>query len=402
MDIILKNNPWWNNEEDHTIREWERMKERWFPMWINKICLEPFSLNFVVGPRQVGKTTGIKLLIKKLIEENSVKPTRIFYFTCDLAVDLEDLKKVIDWYLDYKKANNIASSFIFLDEVTSVREWWKIVKGYIDLGVFKNDVITVSGSSSLKLKGDIELFPGRRGKGSDLIVYPLSFKEFLFIKKISFNLTGVLELDMKTASLYKSEIDRLFKEYLKRGGFPLSINMHPDAERFFLSSFESEVLRANKNIEISKGIVSSILRKAPSPLSYSTIANDLGISYKTVQEYTELFKGLFLLDTALFKENKKIYWKKERKFFFLDPFIANTFSYWTLENYLESSIYEWIIQSHLARKYGNIYYYRNSYEIDCIANNLQVEVKAGKPHRRYPRKVLILDEDNIPLFLSVV
>ncbi|MEM3385674.1 MAG: ATP-binding protein [Nitrososphaeria archaeon] len=355
-----------------------------------------------MGARQVGKTTGIKLLIKKLIEENSVKPESIFYFTCDLGVDLEDLKKVIGWYLDYKKANNIASSFIFLDEVTSVREWWKIVKGYIDLGVFKNDVITVSGSSSLKLKGDIELFSGRRGKGSDLIVYPLSFKEFLFIKKISFNLTGVLELDMKTASLYKSEIDRLFKEYLKRGGFPLSINMHPDAERFFLSSFESEVLRANKNIEISKGIVSSILRKAPSPLSYSTIANDLGISYKTVQEYTELFKGLFLLDTALFKENKKIYWKKERKFFFLDPFIANTFSYWTLQNYLESSIYEWIIQSHLARKYGNIYYYRNSYEIDCIANNLQVEVKAGKPHRRYPRKVLILDEDNIPLFLSVV
>ncbi len=89
-----------------------------------------------------------------------------------------------------------------MDEVTSVREWWKIVKGYIDLGVFKNDIITVSGSSSLKLKGDIELFPGRRGKGSDLIVYPLSLKEFLFIKKISFNLTGVLELDMKTASLY--------------------------------------------------------------------------------------------------------------------------------------------------------------------------------------------------------
>ncbi|MEM3871948.1 MAG: AAA family ATPase, partial [Nitrososphaeria archaeon] len=66
-------------------------------------------------------------MIKKLIEENSVKPESIFYFTCDLGVDLEDLKKVIDWYLDYKKANNIASSFIFLDEVTSVREWWKIV-----------------------------------------------------------------------------------------------------------------------------------------------------------------------------------------------------------------------------------------------------------------------------------
>ena len=139
MELTLKNNPWWKGEEDYTIAEWERMKERWFPEWVNKISLEPFSLNFIVGPRQVGKTTGIKLLIKKLVEEKSNKPERIFYFTCDLVVDLEHLKKIIDWYLSFKKANNIVSSFIFLDEVTSLREWWKIIKGYIDLGVFKND-----------------------------------------------------------------------------------------------------------------------------------------------------------------------------------------------------------------------------------------------------------------------
>jgi hypothetical protein len=402
MELTLKNNPWWKGEEDYTIAEWERMKERWFPEWVNKISLEPFSLNFIVGPRQVGKTTGIKLLIKKLVEEKSNKPERIFYFTCDLVVDLEHLKKIIDWYLSFKKANNIVSSFIFLDEVTSLREWWKIIKGYIDLGVFKNDVITVSGSASMKLKGEIELFPGRRGKGSDLIVYPLSFREFLSIKNISFSLTGSLESDMKRASLYKSEIDRLFKDYLHVGGFPLSLNRDINAEGSFISSFEGEVLRANKSIEISKEIISSILKKAPSPLSYSTIANELGISYKTVQEYTELFKGLFLIDTALHKQDKKIQWRKERKFFFLDPFIANTFSFWTLEKYLESSIYEWAIQSHLARKFGHIYYYRNSYEIDCIADSLRIEIKAGKPHRKYPKNVLVLDEENIPLFLSVM
>ena len=62
-------------------------------------------------------------------------------------------------------------------------------------------------------------------------------------------------------------------------------------------------------------------------------------------------------------------------------------------------LFEWIVQEHLFRKFGEIYYYRNSYEIDCIAGNLRVEVKAGKPHRRYPKNVTILSEEDIPRFL---
>ncbi len=60
---------------------------------------------------------------------------------------------------------------------------------------------------------------------------------------------------------------------------------------------------------------------------------------------------------------------------------------------------EWIVQEHLFRKFGEIYYYRNRYEIDCIAGDLKVEVKAGKPHRRYPKGVRVLGEEDLPWFL---
>jgi hypothetical protein len=43
-----------------------------------------------------------------------------------------------------------------------------------------------------------------------------------------------------------------------------------------------------------------------------------------------------------------------------------------------------------------------SYEIDCIADSLRIEIEAGKPHRKYPKNVPVLDEENIPLFLSVM
>jgi len=58
-----------------------------------------------------------------------------------------------------------------------------------------------------------------------------------------------------------------------------------------------------------------------------------------------------------------------------------------------------VVQEHLFRKFGEIYYFKNSYEIDCIAGNLKVEVKAGKPHRKYPRGVKVLEEQDIPRFL---
>ena len=77
-------------------------------------------------------------------------------------------------------------------------------------------------------------------------------------------------------------------------------------------------------------------------------------------------------------------------------------SIWTMTDFLEGALYEWVVQAHLLRRFGEVFYYRNSREIDALADGLRVEVKAGKPHRRYPRGVTVLDEENIHLFLAVV
>ena len=376
------------------------MKIKWIPKWIENISLKPFSLNFVIGSRQVGKTTGIKLLIQKLLKKEQADS--IFYFNCDFIPDANSLKKLIDCYLKYKKSQNIERAYIFLDEITRVSEWWRIIKDYIDLGIFEKDVLTITGSSSLKLKGEAELFPGRRGKGKNIEVFPLSFREFLSINGVKVSTTGNLERDMESLLTKKEEIASLFLIYIKTGGFPLSINKDPTAEEQFIAGFESEILKSKLSLQLTKEIISSILRKAPSPLSFSTIGKDVGISYKTVQHYVETLKNLFIVDMAFYKEGKKIVWRKERKYFFLDPFIAKTLSLWSNEKYLESAFYEWLVQSHLLRRFGSIFYFRDNFEIDCIANNLRVEVKVAKPHRNYPRNVLILDSNNLPSFLSVI
>ncbi len=399
-NLIGKHNPWWSGARDIVIEKWEKSKIKWVPEWIKDISLKPFSLNFVVGPRQIGKTTGLKLLIHKTLK--NIESEEIFYFNCDFTPDIHSLKKLIDTYLQFKRAKKLTTSYIFLDEITSVPEWWRIIKGYIDLGLFGKDVLTITGSSSLKLKGETELFPGRRGKGKTILVKPLSFRQFLKVHGVKIETTGNLERDMESLLGKVDKITDFFHVYLATGGFPLSINQDPTAEEQFIASFEGEILKARKNLQLTKEIISSLLRKAPSPLSFSTIGRDVGVSYKTVQDYIEVLRNLFIVDTAFHKWKNKVTWRKEKKIFFLDQFRANTLSMWCGEKYLESAMYEWIVQSHLQRKFNSIYYYRNSFEIDCIADNLKIEVKIGKPHRKYPKNVIILDHETLPLFLAVI
>lgn len=381
---ILRNlNPWWEDKPDIHVQLWRKQRYRWIPKWITNIPLEPFSLNFILGPRQVGKTTGIKLLITKLLEK--VQPEAIIYINCEIFPDFTSLRKLLEEYLEFKRTEKIETSYIFLDEVTSLNEWWKAIKVLIDSGQVLNDIVTVTGSSSLKIKGDIELFPGRTGKGKTIEVLPLSFKKYVEIHGV------------KKYKLYYSEVLKLFEKYLETGGFPSSINELPVDD--VLNSFVGEFIRFRKSLEISKEVFASLISKIPSSMSYRAIASETsGYSYKIVQEYLEFFKNLYIIGIAYLKTDK-VYYRKEKKFFFRDPLLLRLFSFWSGAKFVESAIFENVIQEHLYRKFNEIYYFKNRYEIDCIAGELKVEVKAGKPYRKYPRNVITLEREDIPEFL---
>jgi predicted AAA+ superfamily ATPase len=146
-------------------------------------------------------------------------------------------------------------------------------------------------------------------------------------------------------------------------------------------------------------VISSLLEKIPSALSYNSIANDIGISHNTVKEYIEFLQDLLLFSIAYLRIDKQIIKRKEKKIFALDPFILGSMSAWTGRKFLESALYENIVQSHFLARFGEVYYFRNSLEIDIISGDLRVEIKAGKPHRKYPKGVIVLSEEDIPIFL---
>ena len=380
--MIEELNPWWFGEIDLDVLCYEGLKYKIYPKWIDQLSLEPFSLNFVIGPRRVGKTMGVKLLIDRLTKgHNSYS---IFYFSCELLEDYKDLINVLKEYIRIKKNKGIKSSFIFLDEVCLVEDWWRALKYMIDSHKVDHDVLTILSSSSILLNQSFETFAGRMGKGKSIEVLPLTFKDFY---------------ELFYRDLFDDLAIELFEKYIKIGGYLSVLNNRLRLDDL-ISLIKLDIRKIDRSTDIAKDILFEIYKKAPSPFSYHSIAKDLGISVNTVRDYIEILKNMFLLNEIKFKGlDGKVYTRKEKKFVIRDPFMARAIALWSRATLKKDFLYEWIVQEHLYRKYGEIYYYRNKYEIDCISGPLKIEVKAGKPHRKYPKDVIVLGEEDIPRFL---
>ncbi len=378
-DLVEDQNPWWSGSRDPHLERLDSLRYKVRPDWIDRLSLEPFSLNFVLGPRQVGKTTGIKMLIRRLIGRGEFS---VLYLNCEIFSSFRELLSALREYQRVKEREGIENSYIFLDEVTSLEGWWRAVKSSIDSGALLKDVVTVTGSSSLKVRRDVELVPGRRGRGVVIEVLPLTFPQYREL--------------VDPGAITGGRLLGLFRDYLETGGFLPRINGLPASD--VLWAYVNEVVRFGRSLEILREVMAGLFKTAPSPVSYRGLASyTSGYSYKVVQSYLEFMQDLYLIGQAPLWDGGVKY-RRERKFFFRDPLLAGIFSSWSDQSFLESAVYEWVVQEHVYRRYGRVYYHRNDYEVDVVANGLRVEVKAGKAHRRYPRGVVVLEED-IPEFL---
>ncbi|MGB9704126.1 MAG: ATP-binding protein [Pyrobaculum sp.] len=387
METLERSNPWWFDpdwsERDIHLRRWASERVRWIPQWIEHLSLAPPALNFVYGPRQTGKTTGVKFLIKRLLE--SAPPESVVYVDLDSVVSLREFREAMHWVLARAEARGVGRLYIFLDEVTSLRGWWRVVKFYIDSGALERSVVTATGSSAVELLKTPEKFPGRRGSGRDVVVLPLGFPQF----------ASVLYGEARDPAV----VEALFEEYLKRGGFPKSINGHPDAAASLIDAVVSETYRHGRSPQLLKEVVGAIMEKVPSPLSYHAVAQEVGISHNTVREYVEFLRDLYLVGVAYLLEGDKPNLRREKKIFFRDPLIYRALAWWTGRSTDESTLLEHVAQEHLYRTCGSVYYYRNRTEIDIVAGSHRLEIKTSRARRSYPRGVQIVTKRDLPIYL---
>ncbi|PJA99525.1 MAG: AAA family ATPase [Ignavibacteriales bacterium CG_4_9_14_3_um_filter_30_11] len=276
-ELFYRYNPWW--EEDFTLSE---IIDR--PDEIEKLekYLEQKSIVFLTGLRRVGKTTLMKMLIKKMIDEHNIDPVVIFYISLD---DYNLSKKtILEIVEEYRKIHKIAfkeKSYLFFDEVTYGKDYELQLKNLYDA---QNVKIFVSSSSASILKSKKPFLTGR----NNLIeILPLNFSEYLSFKKI------------KIARSDSHLIDKYFEDYLNTGGIPEYV-LKNDVE--YLKELVDDIIKKDiasfyniKSTQILQDYFLLLMERAGKNLSINKAANILSISPDSAKRYLQMFADSYLI-----------------------------------------------------------------------------------------------------------
>jgi len=294
---------------------------------------------FIVGPRQVGKTW-----LAKEIAKDFKKPV---YLNYDRAEDRSIIKNE-SWLT--------STDLLILDELHKMKGWKNYLKGVFDTKP-EHMKILVTGSarlSTFKKSGD-----SLAGRFFSHTLLPFSPSE---LKDTEFS----------------ADIER----FMERGGFPepfLAENIN-DSNRWRLQYIDglirTDILDFEKvhDLRALETVLELLKGRVGATVSYSSIANDVGIAPNTVKKYVQIFEALYVVFRLTpFSKNIARSLMKEPKIYFYDTGLVNGDNGAKFENLVAVSLLKHV----LAKKETegiewNLNYIRtkDKKEIDfCIVKN---------------------------------
>jgi len=376
LELLKEQNPWWQAKEnianDVNIEKLSKLKYQWHPGIIDSFDLGKDVIYTLRGSRQIGKTTLLKLLVNKLLADNPKE--NVFYFTCNNIDNYNELIDVFRIYFEW--TNNLLRKYIFVDEITFVKEWTRGIKHLADIGKLKNCAVILTGSNSHDLRYEVERMPGRRGQDAQLdkIMFPVSFREYVSFenKKIASEIYDIPSA-LKNYPYFKKEIEKCLNNYLLTGGFIQSINsfganqkIDQDIYLQYLSWVLGDLAKMGKRETYSRQIFDQVLKSITTNIGFDTIAKKTTIeSHLTVGEYLETMESSFIIKIlyqidiarklAVSRRTKKIYFQD---MFLLWVFLGYVFGltdYFTGsrnrlgDNLFKAKLIEQVVMSHLLR-----------------------------------------------------
>lgn len=362
---LMDQNPWWRKPEDilqdKRIVTLSKSSVCWVPRIKHTFDLGTDAVYTLRGPRQVGKTTLIKDMIRDLINQN-VPPRNIFYFTCDLIDNPKALADTISAYLDLVRPDKSQRAYLFIDEVSSVKDWQKAIKFLADKDSLTLTTLILTGSHTLDIKKASEKLPGRRGEAKDLldnVMLPMKFAEYAetlskdvkdTIKEhrmLSWEnrkaalmelLNGEIPQDIKELSFLSKDLQKLFQNYLLTGGIARVTDeylKHNEISENIYKTYVDVVLgdlaKWGKRDTYLRQVINRVLETSGTPIGWNTLRQGTDIaSHNTVAEYIDTLSDSFVLHYLFCYDtnrNKPSY-QKEKKVYFTDPFFMHAMRGW--------------------------------------------------------------------------
>lgn len=398
---LISYSPWmkdknWELQDKH-LKKLSKLKIH-FRHFKDGLELEKDSINILRGPRQIGKTTELKLIIQSFIRKKA-NPASIFYLPCDNIINRKELFENLTAITQYLKMEKINHGYLFLDEITSIKDWQKTIKGVSDAGQLSNVSVLITGSSAIEIKRGYERMPGRRGKGLDRVLLPMSFYDFCnclgMKQRPAVDLFQVVEQEelftkyKNTITEQESKYLEMLQLYLKHGGFPFivseiaeSASLNPETEEVVSSIMFSEIEKAKLSINVLKSMLIKIASSLTTPISYNNIAKDSEIySGEGAKKYLETLTAAFISFTvkSLDLNKKNSFPKKNIKIYLTDPVFINAINKFYGSLILdESKLAELLVAEHIVKIFSeqwakfagidSLYYWqsKNNKEIDFV------------------------------------
>ncbi|MEK6972553.1 MAG: ATP-binding protein [archaeon] len=334
----------------------------------------------ITGPRRAGKTFLCFQTIKGLLGAGIPK-SNILYINFEdeklLGANVTDLDKLLDAFFELSEIQKDRSIYLFLDEIQNISQWDVWVRRMHDMN--KGIKLILTGSSSKLLSKEIST--RLRGRTINTEVFPLSFKEYLKWKKVSFNLKTI------SHSKDRFKVKKEFKEYLLGGGYPailvnLGIEKETILQGYFQSMIFKDIIERNRIKEIKKIkiLANLIFDSVTKEISYNRLSNrlkDLGfkLSKNTVIEYLSYFE-----DAYLFFQNLKFEYSLAKqlgsikKVYCIDNGLLNAVSFKFSEDI--GKLLENVVFIQLKRDNYDVFYHRGINECDFILRKKNKVIEA--------------------------
>lgn len=323
-------------------------------------------IKIITGIRRCGKSYLLNHIFRNYLLESGVSKDHIIMVALDddENIELLDTKKLRAYIMDRIKDSDIY--YILLDEIQLVSNFEGLLNGLLRK---ENLDIYVTGSNSRFLSSDI--ITEFRGRGDEIRVYPLSFREFF--------------------SNYDGTEENAWIEYYTYGGLPLVLSYQKEEDKMNYLELQRQNVYLNDVIERNNiqnkeklkkltEIIASSIGSLTNPLklskTFKSVNKDTPITDKTIYNYLSHLEDAFLIEKALRYDIKgKKYIDTPYKYYFTDIGIRNSFLDFRQQE--EPHIMENIIYIELKRRGFKVDVGvvevrskdgQKQYEIDFIAN----------------------------------
>ena len=327
-------------------------------------------IKVVTGIRRCGKSYLLFNIFKNYLLEHGVAASYI------ITIELDQRKnkkyRDPDTILDYIESliEDDEQYYIMLDEVQMLQEFEEVLNSLLHI---RNADIYVTGSNFKFLSKDV--ITEFRGRGDEIHIYPLTFKEFM--------------------EAYDGDMYRGWAEYVVYGGLPLTVTMKTEEQkiRYLTNLFKETYLKdiierhhieKTQELEDLVNILASAIGSLTNPPKIEATfksAIQSTISLNTIRQYIEHLEDAFIINKAnRYNVKGRKYIGTPLKYYFEDVGLRNArlgFKQVEETHLMENIIYNelrsrgYTVDVGVVEKRGtdeNGKEYKNQLEIDFVAN----------------------------------